>query len=180
MPDLAFMLFLKYGIFNSRQRQKTIVLSPTKDSYTNQNSPTTNYGTSTEIATNIEDYGRAYIGFNIDIPAGSTIVSATLQLYRITGSAGQGQARRVIEDWEELTVVHNNRPNYTITGQSPSVALPGEGFYEFDIADIVNAWVNDGAANYGVLIAELADSSSYKSKEDSTSTRRPKLTIVYQ
>jgi hypothetical protein len=58
--------------------------------------------------------------------------------------------------------------------------LPGEGFYEFDIADIVNAWVNDGAANYGVLIAELADSSSYKSKEDSTSTRRPKLTIVYQ
>ena len=61
---------------------------------------------------------RSYMRFNLaGLPAGSTVVSATLRLYQAGGVDYPGHTRsvtfyRVTGNWNEASITWNNRPGY--------------------------------------------------------------------
>ena len=71
----------------------TVILNPVADTYVDEGTPNTNYGTSTTMATGevgeSRTRKRALLGFSMsDVPADAiTINSATLRLYQHTAGA---------------------------------------------------------------------------------------------
>lgn len=145
------------------------------------------------------------------IPAGSTIVSATLSLY-MQGAYGTGgkalyniSAQKVINS--NPVVSQATGYNYSSTGTWTAVSgktynnipLAGgdvaaaedvkgidmtPGYKSWNITRMVQDWVNNGGANYGVLLnsdnAAAADSNRYfASSEAANAAQRPKLVITY-
>src|SRR6187551_1462963 len=67
---------------------QTVTLNPTADTYLSKVSATTNYGSATTFSVEPENNNlkRAIMRFNVSsVPAGATIVSATLTLQKTAG-----------------------------------------------------------------------------------------------
>lgn len=98
---LSFLLFLGIFIPNS-SAQTTITLEPTADARITSLAATTNYGSCNE--TWVSAASRTLMRYNVSsIPAGATILSATLTLYQNTTSSTTDniEVRRLTNDWTE-------------------------------------------------------------------------------
>ena len=90
------------------------------------------------------------------IPSGATINSAKLGLYRYdsdpSGNPLTLDAYQITTPWAE-TVTYSTQPLYNSISES-SVTLSGTdpGWYEWDITNLVQQWIDGTAANYGVAI----------------------------
>lgn len=83
-----------FGLATQAEAQTTVTLSPTADSYIQQGTPTTNYGTATTMLVRIDtanSLSRAgYLQFDLSsLPAG-TITSAQLRVYGSHDPGGTG------------------------------------------------------------------------------------------
>jgi hypothetical protein len=87
---------------------------------------------------------------------GSTINSALLGLYRYDADASGNpvtlDAYQITSSWAE-TVIYSTQPSYNSTIES-SVTLSGtaDGWYEWDLTNLVQQWVDGSVPNYGVAI----------------------------
>jgi len=90
------------------------------------------------------------------LPPGATINSAKLGLYRYdayyTGGSLTLDAHRITSLWTE-SVTYSTQPSYNPTVES-SVTVSGtdDGWYEWDITNLVRQWTDGSATNYGVAI----------------------------
>jgi hypothetical protein len=89
------------------------------------------------------------------IPAGATINSAKLGLYRYDNLNGDPlvlDVYQITSSWSE-TVTYSTQPTYNSTPES-STTLSGTdaGWYEWDITNLVQQWIDGTAANYGLAI----------------------------
>ena len=144
------------------------------------------------------------------IPAGSAIVAATLSLY-LEGYEGSGGATlynipvsRVnnknpiisqatgytydgLDSWSPSTGVYNNIPLAQGDISQPEDIQAVDttlGYKSWNVTQIVQGWVNNGAANYGMLLnsdnSAPSDSNRYfSSSESANAGQRPKLVISY-
>jgi len=132
------------------------------------------------------------------IPVGSVIISANLSLWADTNSPydivgqpmyGTNNASNlylVTSDWNPATVNWNSMP--AVSTNSP-VLLPqstatDENYFNIDISGFVQAWVNNPANNYGIML-EMITQNHYNtmifcSPGYADSTKWPKLDICYQ
>jgi hypothetical protein len=114
------------------------------------------------------------------IPAGSTIVNATLEL-TIVNTGDPMDVYQVTEAWTELGATWNSFATPGIPGNrgkefsvTPSVL----GKFSISITKIAQRWAN-GDVNQGLLLASaLADGSDYASSE-STGSPRPLLRVEF-
>ncbi|MGD2064574.1 MAG: DNRLRE domain-containing protein [Nitrospirota bacterium] len=118
---LSSLLAISALLATSIASAATFTLSPTDDAYTSVFDPDTNFGNSSRLATNLNNLGQkqfSYLMFDLSgIPATQAIVSATLNLYQVTG-AGAGESgvtlRRIADDsWDEMAVTWNSPPDTT-------------------------------------------------------------------
>ena len=149
----------------------TIDITTNKDSYVTQMSPTQNCGTETsfqvqscylleyEVAANY----RAFVGFDLSsIPAGSTINSATLKIYRTgsgNGTYAQGRTywfERVTGAWTETGVTWNNQPAVTTTNRVSKVSPANNDGEWWNLT--VTGMVQDAFAG-GVVSFRIKDNS---------------------
>lgn len=126
-------------------------------------------------------------------PAGATRTNSTVvQIFRAASS------------WNASYVCWNNRASGTAwtnaggdwkdsagTSQGtvpydsvtfPAATVPDNAFHDWDITDLVQDWVDGTLTNYGIIIKANVESSNYiafYSKDWSTASQRPKLTVVY-
>lgn len=118
--------------------------NPVADSYVNQSSPTTNYGTSTQLRVDGSPLVRSYLRFDVRDLRGR-ITRATLRVYANTALSTGYDVRAVTDNtWGETTINYNNAPTFgNAVGASRSVAagswanidvtslITGNGSYSF-------------------------------------------------
>lgn len=84
-------------------------------------------------------------------------------------------------DWyDSAGVSQGSTPFDSVTFAAATV--PDNAFHDFDVTALVQAYVNGTYSNYGFLLKASAENSNYiafYSKEYSSASMRPKLTVTY-
>jgi hypothetical protein len=172
----------------------------TRDTYISSKSTNTNYGNFTEIwIDGSPDYATLLKWDVSAVPAGSIVNSATIELNVTNTSSGTYEVYSLQRAWDELSATWQQYAagqNWATAGASNtadrsstvlgSVAPSNMGTYVITLnaagVAAVQAWVNNPAANHGVLIQDYGISSGadFLSSETPNATQRPKLVINYQ
>ncbi len=134
---------------------------------------------------------RSLIRFDLpEIPDGSTIVSASLQLI-IAGTNNDPTGNRIdchqiLSNWHEDSVTWNSQPSYSgITDYDYVPSSPHMfKWMQWDVTDDINYYYNTNPNYYHgwlLKIAEPTDGGVYfATKEYTTEERRPILSITYE
>lgn len=139
---------------------------------------------------------RALVEFDLStIPAGATIISATLDLFHhvsLNNNVGHSNLsapatawlERITQPWNEMTVTWNTQPATTALNRvnvaAPTVMTQD---YSFNVTAMVMDMMNDPANSHGFMLRQQTE-SYYRSLLFSTSDGNnsalfPKLTITY-
>jgi len=126
---------------------------------------------------------QALVQFGISaIPAGSTVNSATLKLYSYSNSCYSAEttilAKRITSSWDYTDVQYDNKPTTTSTNQASTTDEDYGTWFEWDVVDIVQAWVN-GTSNYGFYMIQDGLTTARGKCFKRTSTYVPVLEIDY-
>ena len=89
------------------------------------------------------------------LSSAATINSAKLGLYRYDAYSGDSvtlDAHQITSSWAE-NVTYSTQPSFNSTAES-SVIVSGtaDGWYEWDVTNLVQQWIDGSATNYGVAI----------------------------
>ena len=191
------------------QPSDTLVLQPGAaegmDTYLYEWKPDWNHGAS--VALSVTDQWttneQALLRFDLSaIPTGARIAEATLELHSENNSWGSTSltVHRVNNAWSEGSASGgtgdgaswNNRDTGTLWNSAggdyeinpvASAVTPGAvGWMSWDIAALVDEWVNAGSPNYGLLLAPTVpgQGADFDSSDNSDPTVHPKLTITYR
>ena len=171
----------------------SIVLYPSDDNMFQTDSPNFNHGATADIGIGEEDFTstiyRAAIRFDFStIPIGSIINNATFQItcYRdASNKTATINLYKATSAWTEETVTWNTQPSYDGSGTIGSFSI-ANGFTGNKTTTIttslVSGWYKGTINNYGFLLktsTENDDHFGFRSKEYTTESQRPQLTINY-
>ncbi|MDO8691953.1 MAG: DNRLRE domain-containing protein [Dehalococcoidia bacterium] len=168
----------------------TVTLTPSNDSYVDENSPNNNYGADNSLlvaSRNSNRNRRSFVQFNVagaGIPSGATVISATLRLY-LSSAPNQSRsydAFRVTATWTESGITWSNQPGVaaSATNTQPITA----GWVPWDVTTDVQSFVNGASSNYGWRISDQTESASSTNRQGTFSskegTNAPQLVLVYR
>jgi len=175
-----------------------------KDTYLRSgNRANRNYGGSNMI--HVERNRRnGLVEFDLStIPAGATLVSATLELFLENdgNNAVQIDVHRVTQAWVEGTKTGNGNADGATwndyDGSNPWASSGGDfdpavvastivptgnnTWHQWDITALVSDWLNNTVPNNGILLEQVGprDRVQFASSENGNATLNPKLTITY-
>jgi hypothetical protein len=144
--------------------------SPVADTYANEGSPTSNYGTSTALRADATPFVRSYLRFNVESVAGS-ITRVTLRIFTNTSSSAGFEVRNVADNsWSEGTLNHTNAP--AMDGVSATSGAFGAG--SWITVDITSLVIGNGSYNFA-LTTTSGTAFSLASRE--TGSNAPQLVI---
>jgi hypothetical protein len=143
---------------------------PVADSYVNETSPTTNYGSQTSLRTDGSPILRSYLRFNVQGLSGN-VTRATLRVFANTASSAGCSANSVANNtWSESTLNYNNAP--PVGGALGSSGSFGAGVW---INVDVTAYIT-GNGTYNLALTPLGTTAiSFASRE--AGTNAPQLVI---
>ncbi|MCD4824315.1 MAG: DNRLRE domain-containing protein [Phycisphaerae bacterium] len=167
-----------------------------KDTYSRGDTPDTNYGDSSGLK--LMDYGisyryRSFIQFDLSgIPAGQTIDSVTLSLYKY-GHYGtvvvDATLYQITESWDESTLTYNDEPSYGSTAIASRSMTGGETngwktWEDTNLTSLVQDWYDGTTTNYGLVLrvqTNIGNSNIafYSSDYTTDASLRPKLDVTY-
>jgi hypothetical protein len=167
-----------------------LVIQPSAaDSYVNEASQGTNYGTAATmlVAKGTTAADRSPAQFNLSgIPAGSTINSATLELYNTVAAAAAVQVdmHHITGTWTETGVTWTSQPAYSGTADAIATPTVGVGWKTWSVQTVVQAWVSGTYTNYGFLVKCNAEGNpgrtyTFATRENATTGNRPILRVNY-
>ena len=147
--------------------------TPAVDSYVNESSPTTNYGTSSQLRVDGSPFVRSYLRFNVQNLTGR-VTRATLRIYA-NSAASSGCVANIVSNntWTETGLTYNNAPTLgTALGSSSSFGagawitidvtayITGNGTYNLAVttpgSTAVSLASREAGANAPQLIVEMA------------------------
>jgi hypothetical protein len=159
----------------------------TADAQISAASVTKNYGTSTVANTGF--VGRAarqtLLSFDLSpIPAGSTISSASLNLYAnaVPSLSSAVEVHRITAPWAEATVTWSSLAGaYDPTIAATFASGAAAGARSVDITGLVQGWRSGATVNNGVLLTQPAatEFTSYNTAEASHASTRPALSVCF-
>lgn len=186
------------GVFNIANVGKPTAGSPTElviqpstyDTYVNQNSSGTNYGTATTMLTNVRTSQEAdcLVQFDLSgIPAGATINSATLELYNTTAPASSYavDVMRNTATWNETAVTWTTKPAYNATYVAQITPTTAIGWKIWTVTSAVQGWYGGSYTNYGFTVKPDTQSGNtnvrytFATRENATTGNRPILRVNY-
>jgi hypothetical protein len=146
---------------------------------------------------------RVVVNFSVGLPSTVTVTSAVLSINSASASGTMDvTASGLTTPWTEGTSACGGTPgadvswyytsgntagwttaggDYNIATKSPAATVNGPGQYNFQLNKaMVQAWVNNPAQNYGLLLKAENETANYASFADKAQgTLAPKLTIYY-
>jgi hypothetical protein len=152
-----------------------------EDSYVDENTPATNYGSATSLQVQSRQGGRnrrALVHFPLPAAPFCSVTSATLRLRATSATAGRMlEAYEAATPWTEGTVNWLTQP---LTIGSPSTTTSAAGWIQFDVTSQVQnlfAILNTGfVVRDAVESQNPASTQQFSSRE--ASTYRPELVIT--
>lgn len=180
----------------------TVTLSPTADTDIDSSSPTTNWGSSTQLYLSSQRVARTLASFDLSgIAAGQTVTAAKLRLYLFSMTPSQASRNLTLEvhaltqswseagaTWNSAAVGTNWTPSSGGTYRSSTDATltvqkndTAGKWLEFEVAGLVQEWVDGVTPNRGLIVINATSASDllkFNSREYSTNT--PELVVTYQ
>lgn len=172
------------------------------DTTLNQWFPTSNYSSLATLALRAPTVASALLRFDLNgiVPAGSTVLDATLALYADASSNQhplEARAYQLLRPWQAAEATWNQASAaqaWQVPGAQGSgdrlatplatAALTATGqWYTWNVTNATAAWVQNPASNYGLIVEA---SGQAQVQYDLAASRwgvqgqRPKLTITYQ
>ena len=178
----------------------SVTYAGTRDTKLNSGSKTKNYGTANEIKVDGSPDEASLFRWDVSaIPTGSIIVSAAIELNAVSSTNGNFEVYALQRAWDEISATWNrysSSGNWATAGANGAgdhsttvlgqFAPPAKGINRITLNDAgvaaVQSWINNPAANFGVILKDYAisDGVSISSSEASSASLRPKLIINYQ
>ena len=166
-----------------------VVQPPSADSHVYQFSSGTNYGTATTMSVQARtaQCKRALVRFDVpSIPAGSTINSATLELYATAASGGAVlNVHRITSEWSETGVTYADQPSFASAADASIGSGGTAGWKVWDVASVVRDWAEGISPNYGLMVKFNVETGltainiTFATREHATENYRPILRINY-
>ena len=166
----------------------TVTIDIDTDSYTQSDSPDTNFGTSSalelrDIPSGVKNM-FLYADILASVPSGATIDSATLRVWFNSGTSPV-KCESVAAAWVETTITHNNQPG--ITGailSTVTISVSGsETAHDWDVKQAVQDIVYSALTNNGFRLAHAetggSSASNARSSDYPTAGVRPDLIITW-
>jgi hypothetical protein len=103
------LLSLLLSLSSASAATVTVTLGASADTYLSTDSPGSNFG-SAESLTISQNSDRVLLRFNLALPTGATIESATLQTYSEVADKADFIVRPSTDSWEEASVTYRTQP----------------------------------------------------------------------
>lgn len=139
-----------------------IALNPTQDTYVNESSPTSSYGSNQTLAAQFRtlDAREALFQFDLSgIPQGAQIISASLELYNKSSTnfvAGDAGVYTILSTWSctttSCTTTWNTKPSRAQSFEDSINISSTNVYFEWDVRQLVQDWVDRFEVNYGVMV----------------------------
>ncbi len=146
---------------NNVQASTTVTLNPIADTYVDQTSPGTNYGSLSSMVAGRTDNStnkEAFLKFDLSsIPALSQVDSATLYLHQVTGAPCDASSDNVYinsvnADWVEGTLTWSNRQMSYGGANGYLNMVCSDSYLGSDLKYSVQQMVDGAVTNYGFRI----------------------------
>ncbi|MER6354763.1 DNRLRE domain-containing protein [Streptomyces sp. NPDC001634] len=151
----------------------TILVAPTPSQASNvmisSDGPATNYGTSwrLSVGTTATGASRALIKFPLpSVPAGTTITSASLNLYydqthTTAANAVPLEAHAATAAWDPTTATWNSANGITgaLAGTATKAAYTQDVWNSYSVTSTVQGWLNGTSPNYGFVVKAANESA---------------------
>ena len=197
---LTNFLPMTNGFENNNYLDDYRILYPTDDTYVKNSKPDNNYGNDSKL--NIRNnYGfggnpgfseNLLIKFNLSlIPNDITVKSAILEIYYFDWSDNLPEGReisayKIIEEWDEITVTWNNKPDiYEIPTNKSIIPSSIKKYMTWDVTNDIQNFLIGGDNNFGWELIDQSywgeyyiPRSIFLSKE--YGSFKPKLKIFYE
>ncbi|MBT8036274.1 MAG: InlB B-repeat-containing protein [Verrucomicrobiae bacterium] len=167
----------------------------TRDTYINGASTTSNYGTQTTLSIYNRSQGSKYrysfLSYDLSsIPAGSTIVSASLDLVQNNTVANSVDVYELTGSWTETGATWSNSNGLVGTTSFGTATSPGSAGGAVPTINLnasgiqkIQSWLDTPSGNHGFGIKTASGGNNQnidlRSSEHGTQAHRPKLTITY-
>lgn len=164
------------------------------DSYVDELSSVSNFGTGTSLAVKSLLLGnrRALVRFDLSpcsILSGATVVSAYLKLY-LSGAPSLSrtyEAYRITAGWTETGVTWAGQPSLAAVATATALTGTTNGAtVEWDVKSDVTAFVAGTATDNGWLVKDLLEGDAlgvegtFSAREHATGGQRPMLVVTYR
>jgi hypothetical protein len=152
----------------------TTTFTPEADSYVSSDQPSANFGLATQLQVNGgSPTKRAYLRFNVALPSGAQVNSATLRLYTSVAMSTAGFYAYAVADnsWGETTLTYANAPAFgSQLGWSGGWSTAGYQSVSLPVSAIA----------VGVKSIGLSNTTSYYKPFDSREgVNKPQLVVGY-
>ncbi len=175
-------LFLGFTLLNAQ----TITVYPSDDMTTNSGSSSM-FPSDEELwvanLAGMQNFHQTLIKFDLTPYIGQTITSAKLNFYQFfhapDGTPTPSKLYAITENWDETTWPTSSNVTHGDTEYATPEFTSTLGWYEIDITELVDAWLNSYFANKGlVLIANSGTKfAEFYSKDAADQSKHPFLEI---
>jgi hypothetical protein len=166
----------------------TVTLTAVADTYANQGSPTSNFGTATTLNVRSASSGnrRSFVRFNLSaIPTSARVQQATLQLTMSTAPTASRsyEAGTVSATWAETTLTWNVQPAAAAATATVASGTTSGVTLSWNVTPDAATFVTTPASNFGWRIKDVTESSAtarlgvFRSRQ--AASGRPTLVVVY-
>jgi hypothetical protein len=195
--SIAFTGLYDKTVYTLTLQASDLTLQASTDTYVSQFKQENDINYGTDIIMKVRSFlpgnsgnvknERSFIMFDIPpLPSGSTIVSATLQLYtaNVSNATRNYTLMPVEQQWNETNVTWNNQPSVISSATSYADTPLSPGWVNWSVTSGVMAWAN-GATNYGWQISDMNENSpidystAFYTRDYSDTSLRPTLVIQY-
>jgi hypothetical protein len=163
--------------------QTTVSLLPQADTYTQSNTPSTDYGTSTSLGVYGTPVVTSVVRFVLpSAPSGTTLTGAALRVRTTAitsaGSANPATVRIATDTWTETGTTYANRPTASggVLGTLPGGTTPDKAY---SIPLSASALAGLTGSTTLALEGSGSDSLFLWSRQTATATNRPALDLTY-
>jgi hypothetical protein len=150
------------------------------DSHIEQDKPAKNWGASNALTAGSINSGPlvGLLRFDLGpIPAGATIMSATVNLHVLLYGGTPVRAHRITAPWSESTVTWSSLAG----AYAPTVeaTFPGTSNASASITGLVQGWVSGAVANDGILLEQDPGAVTVFASSEYLPAMRPSLDVCY-
>ncbi|MBM4429250.1 MAG: DNRLRE domain-containing protein [Chloroflexi bacterium] len=163
--------------------------------------PDANYCRQVSLRVGYKQQHGALLRFNTSsVPAGAEVLAARLEVYAVGwgGSNMSMGAYRVLRDWQDCEATWNRARSGAPWAQPGCNGIGGDRagavestvntqginrWYSFDMAELVQGWVDGSVANYGIVLrgeSSWSTSQFYLASAEAGGGLQPRLVVAYR
>ena len=160
-----------------------VTLYPTEDTYTPDDIGGSSHGGETQLlcanssGCSGNNYDRSMVLFDLSSYMGQTVTTATFNIYQFYGGCGVCNADffHATESWDES--YSGGHISHNSTAWANKVFSTSTGWFDVDVTDLLQAWLDGDMPNYGFVMHARNGSKYGKFYSNDNASNKPYLEL---